>query len=117
MDGTAVVRGKDSAAPAEITFDESVSGFVIASEAGTYALRVWDAHSEGIEEFGSIDTFQYDPSWVITGTFTANLPTAGGSPKGAAAWSALTGGTFRDGQFNVRVVRHRGEEDGVYALA
>jgi uncharacterized protein (DUF1684 family) len=70
VDGNAVVKGKDSDAPSEITFSDSVTGFVIASEEGTYALRVWDAHSEGIEEFGSIDVFPYDPSWVITGTFT-----------------------------------------------
>lgn len=70
VDGTAIVRGKDSDSPSEINFSDTVSGFVIASEEGTYALRVWDAHSEGIQEFGSIDAFPYDPSWVITGTFT-----------------------------------------------
>lgn len=70
VDGSVVVRGKDSDVPSEITFSETVSGFVIASEEGTYALRVWDAHSEGIEEFGSIDVFPYDPDWVITATFT-----------------------------------------------
>ena len=70
VDGTAVVRGKDADAPSEITFSETVSGFVIASEQGTYALRVWDSNSEGIKEFGSIDTFPYDPSWVISATFT-----------------------------------------------
>ncbi len=70
VDGSAVVRGKDAEEPSEITFSDTVSGFVIASEEGTYALRVWDADSEGIQEFGSIDVFPYDPSWVITGTFT-----------------------------------------------
>jgi uncharacterized protein (DUF1684 family) len=70
VDGTAIVRGKDAETPSEISFSDSVSGFVIASEEGTYALRVWDADSEGIREFGSISAFEYDPSWVITGTFT-----------------------------------------------
>ena len=79
IDGTAIVRGKDAETPSEITFGDTVSGFVIASEEGTYALRVWDADSEGIREFGSISAFDYDPSWVITGTFT-ELP--GGTTVG-----------------------------------
>lgn len=70
VDGEAVVRGKDSAEPSEIVFSDAVTGFVIASEEGTYALRVWDANSEGIQEFGSIDAFAYDPDWVVTGAFT-----------------------------------------------
>lgn len=70
VDGETVVRGKDDADPSEITFSPTVSGFVIASEDGNYALRVWDANSEGIQEFGSIDVFPYNPDWVITGTFT-----------------------------------------------
>ncbi|MFM9918256.1 DUF1684 domain-containing protein [Lacisediminihabitans sp. H27-G8] len=69
VDGEAIVRGKDADTPSEIVFSEHVSGFVIASEEGTYALRVWDADSEGIQEFGSIDAFDYDPDWVVTGTF------------------------------------------------
>jgi uncharacterized protein (DUF1684 family) len=70
VDGEALVRGKDDETPSEIVFSEHVTGFVIASEEGTYALRVWDADSEGIREFGSIDAFDYDPDWVVTGTFT-----------------------------------------------
>ena len=70
VDGSVVVRGKDAETPSEIVFGPSVTGFVIASEEGTYALRVWDADSEGIKEFGSIDAFPYNPDWVITGTFT-----------------------------------------------
>jgi uncharacterized protein (DUF1684 family) len=68
--GDAIVRGKDAETPSAIVFSESLTGFVIASEEGTYALRVWDANSEGIQEFGSISTFDYDPEWVVTGTFT-----------------------------------------------
>jgi len=79
VDGSIVVRGKDSDVPGEITFSPTVSGFVIASEEGSYALRVWDAHSEGIAEFGSIDSFSYDPDWVVTGTF-AEIP--GGTTVG-----------------------------------
>ena len=70
VDGTVAVAGKDSAEPGEITFSDTVSGFVIASEGGSYALRVWDAESEGIQAFGGIDVFPYNPEWVITAKFT-----------------------------------------------
>jgi uncharacterized protein (DUF1684 family) len=70
VDGEAIVRGKDDENPSEVTFSDTVSGFVIASEDGAYALRVWDSNSEGIQEFGSIDAFDYNPEWVITGQFT-----------------------------------------------
>jgi uncharacterized protein (DUF1684 family) len=70
VDGEVVARGKDSDDPSEIVFSDTVSGFVIASEQGAYALRVWDADSEGIREFGSIDAFDYNPEWVVNATFT-----------------------------------------------
>jgi uncharacterized protein (DUF1684 family) len=72
VDGSAVVRGKDDPNPSEIAFSDTVSGFVIAGEDGQYALRVWDSNSEGIREFGSIDTYPYNPDWVITAKFTEN---------------------------------------------
>ena len=70
VQGSVIVRGKNTAMPSEIVFSDTVTGFVIASEEGTYALRVWDANSENIQRFGSISTFDYDPEWVVTGTFT-----------------------------------------------
>jgi uncharacterized protein (DUF1684 family) len=73
VDGSAVVRGKNDPNPSEIAFSDTVSGFVIASEAGAYALRVWDANSEGIQEFGSIDAYPYNPDWVITASW-AEIP-------------------------------------------
>lgn len=75
VDGSVLVRGKDDPNPSEIAFSDTVSGFVIASEEGNYALRVWDSNSEGIQEFGSIDAFDYNPDWVIT-----------------AQWSEIPGG-------------------------
>ena len=70
IDGDVIVRGKDAEMPSTIVFSDLVTGFVIASEEGTYALRVWDANSEGIQQFGSISSFDYDPDWVVIGTFT-----------------------------------------------
>jgi uncharacterized protein (DUF1684 family) len=73
VDGSVVVRGKDDPAPSEIVFSDTVTGFVIASEDANYALRVWDANSEGIQEFGSIDAFAYNPDWVVTAKW-AEIP-------------------------------------------
>ncbi len=70
VDGEAIVAGKDSAAPGDVVFSDTVSGFVIASESGSYALRVWDSESEGIRDFGGIDAFPYNADWVITATWT-----------------------------------------------
>ena len=72
VDGSVLVRGKDDPNPSEIVFSDTVTGFVIAGDEGNYALRVWDSNSEGIQEFGSIDAYPYNPEWVITATFTEN---------------------------------------------
>lgn len=69
VDGTVHVRGKDDPKPSAIVFDDHTTGFVIAGDDGLYALRVWDAQSEGIQNFGGIDAFDYAPEWVVTGTF------------------------------------------------
>jgi uncharacterized protein (DUF1684 family) len=79
VDGEAIVRGKDDASPSQIVFSETVTGFVIASAEGDYALRVWDSNSDGIQEFGSIDAFGYNPEWVIEAAFT---PIEGGKTVG-----------------------------------
>lgn len=69
VDGTVLVRGKDDASPSTIVFDDHTTGFVIAGDDGQYALRVWDAQSESIANFGGIEAFDYAPEWVVTGTF------------------------------------------------
>ncbi|MGN6763288.1 MAG: DUF1684 domain-containing protein, partial [Leifsonia sp.] len=79
VDGSAIVRGKNDPNPGAIRFSDTVTGFVIASEAGDYALRVWDANSEAIQEFGSIDAFPFNPKWIITAAFT---PIEGGKTVG-----------------------------------
>ncbi|KRC51023.1 hypothetical protein ASE16_08780 [Leifsonia sp. Root227] len=79
VDGEAIVRGKDDAAPSEIVFSDTVTGFVIASEDGDYALRVWDSNSEAIQEFGSIDAFDFNPEWIIQAQFS---PIEGGKTVG-----------------------------------
>lgn len=66
---SAVVRGTDDPAPSEVSFGGTLSAHVIANE-GSYALRVWDSHSEGISKFGGIDAYEYAPQWVLTGRWT-----------------------------------------------
>lgn len=72
VDGEAVVRGRDDANPGAVVFSDTVSGFVIKIGGGGYALRVFDAHSDAIEDFGGIDAFPYDPDWVITASWSEN---------------------------------------------
>jgi uncharacterized protein (DUF1684 family) len=70
VDGTVTVRGKDSDAPSDVVFSDTVAGFVIAGQDGLYALRVWDSNSEAIQNFGGIDAFDYNPEWVVNAKFT-----------------------------------------------
>jgi uncharacterized protein (DUF1684 family) len=79
VDGEAVVRGRDDPQPSAVVASDTVSAFVIASEEGTYALRVWDAQSEAIRDFGGIDAFPYSEEWVVKADFT---PIEGGRAMG-----------------------------------
>jgi uncharacterized protein (DUF1684 family) len=72
VDGEAVVRGRDDANPGAIVFSDTVSGFVIKLDSGGYALRIFDAHSEAIEDFGGIDVFDYNQDWVVTAAWAEN---------------------------------------------
>lgn len=71
VDGETTVFARDSETPSAITFADGKTGTVIVNEEGIYALRVWDENSDDIVNFGSIDAFDYNPDWVVTGTFTA----------------------------------------------
>lgn len=79
VDGTVVVRAKNDENPSSIVFGAGVTGFVIANEDGRYALRVWNAQSEDITNFGGIDAYPYNPAWVVQATFT---PIEGGRAVG-----------------------------------
>lgn len=73
VDGEVTVAGKDSENPGTLVFSDTKQGFVIAG-AGGYALRVWDAASDAIANFGGIDAFGFNPEWVVRARFT---PTPG----------------------------------------
>lgn len=71
VDGEVILSARDGEKPSAIVFDDHTTGTVIVNEAGTeYALRVWDARSEDLENFGGIDAYDYNPEWVITARFT-----------------------------------------------
>jgi uncharacterized protein (DUF1684 family) len=72
VDGTALIAGTDSIAPSSLVFDDHTRGTVVRSETGGYGLRVWDAESEEVKRFGGIDSFPYDPAWVVSGRWSAN---------------------------------------------
>ena len=81
VDGRAFVFARDAEQPSAISFADGKTGTVIRGEDGKYALRVWDANSEDLKNFGSIDAFEYNPNWVVTGTFT---PIEGGRSLGVS---------------------------------
>jgi len=70
VSGERVAYAKSSDSPSSITFADGKTGTVIVNEEGIYALRIWDAASEDIQNFGGIDAFEYNPNWVVTGTFS-----------------------------------------------
>jgi uncharacterized protein (DUF1684 family) len=72
VDGEAIVRGKDDPNPGDVVFSDTVRGAVITQPGGGYALRVWDANSDGIQNFGGISTFPYNPSWIVTAAWEEN---------------------------------------------
>jgi len=71
VDGEVVVAGIDTEKPGVISFGTS-TGNIAPHEGDGYLLRIWDAASDAIENFGRIDAFPYDPAWVITGTWQEN---------------------------------------------
>ncbi len=79
--GSVVVTGRDSESASSITFADGKTATVIHGEDDAYALRVWDANSDDLQKFGTIDAFDYNPDWVITGSFT---PVEGGRSLGVS---------------------------------
>jgi len=77
VDGSVVVAGDDAMTPSGVRFSETVTGTVIANDDHTsYALRVWDAASDALSAYGSIDAFPYDPDWVVTAELVPTEPGA-----------------------------------------
>lgn len=77
VDGRVFASGDDAMSPSTIQFADGSTGTVIASDdRSSYALRVWDPASEGNQRFGSIDSFAFDPSWLIEAAF---VPTEEGT--------------------------------------
>lgn len=71
VDGTITIDGPGSPDPATIVFSSTLRGSIIR-EGELSGLRVWDANSEWIQNYGGIDAYDYDPAWVITGQWKPN---------------------------------------------
>ncbi|ROQ41160.1 hypothetical protein EDF46_0533 [Frondihabitans sp. PhB188] len=77
VDGTVYVAGDDAMVPSTLRFASGATGTVIANDdRSSYALRVWDTSSDAAQAFGSVDSFDFDPSWVVTADF---VPTEEGA--------------------------------------
>lgn len=70
VNGSVTLNGPGETAPS-ITLSDTRCATVIAEE-GLSGLRVWDSKSESIENFGGIDTFPYNPDWVVKGKWKPN---------------------------------------------
>ena len=81
VDGSAVVVGRDAEQASVISFADGKTATVIRGDDGKYALRVWDEKSDDLQNFGSIDAFDYRSDWVVTGSFT---PIEGGRALGVS---------------------------------
>ena len=66
VDGRATIDGPGGSDAATIVFSDTLRGSIIR-EGDLSGLRVWDANSEWIQNYGGIDAYPYDPSWVVTG--------------------------------------------------
>jgi uncharacterized protein (DUF1684 family) len=76
VDFTIDLAGSDAIVPSTLAFDAegAVVGTVFPSVDGGYIVRVWDAANDRAESFDRISAYEYDPAWVVTGTFTATDP-------------------------------------------
>jgi len=70
VDGTVVVHPHDGMTPSRIRFDDTRTGYVIARSHGV-GVRIWDAESDAIRRFQCFAAYDYDPDWVVEGTFEA----------------------------------------------
>lgn len=76
VNGTAVsghhdLDGPGGDNPANIVFSETLQGTIIR-DGDLAGLRVWDAQSPDIQNFGGIDAYDTDDAWVVTGTWKPN---------------------------------------------
>ncbi|GAB2972478.1 DUF1684 domain-containing protein [Frigoribacterium salinisoli] len=75
VDGTVLVAPDDAVVPGRVRFGATTTGTVVTDDDGSSAaLRVWDSASEGVQRFGSISAYPYDPDWVITAEFVPTEP-------------------------------------------
>ncbi len=68
IDGNAVVMGPEEKKPSKVLFGKNITAEVIGAN-GSYALRVWDSQSDAVRRFGHVDSFSYNPDWILRGVW------------------------------------------------
>ncbi|WP_166982816.1 DUF1684 domain-containing protein [Paramicrobacterium fandaimingii] len=63
------VAAEYAGAPASVTVTELTRSDIDTGET-QHGLRFWDADAPAVRAFDEIDTFEYDPEWVIEAQFT-----------------------------------------------
>jgi uncharacterized protein len=76
VDGSVLVAGDDAVVPSTVVFADGMAGTVVATPTG-HALRVWDPTSDAIGRFDRIAVFDRAASWVLSGTYTPIVDSAG----------------------------------------
>jgi uncharacterized protein (DUF1684 family) len=70
VDGTVDIPGADTVVPGVLSFGGGVTGTVYKGAEGHYIVRVWDPANDRAESFDRISAYDFDPGWVLEGTFT-----------------------------------------------
>lgn len=65
VDGEAMVAPRGTESPSEVRFSETLTAWVISGQPG-FGVRVFDQNSEDAINFSHIDSFDYQPQWVLT---------------------------------------------------
>ena len=55
-----------------IDFDNGLTAMATSQPGSLHLLAIWDANSDALSQFKEIDTYPYDPNWIIQGTFKMN---------------------------------------------
>ena len=71
VDGTVDIAGLDSVVPATLSFGGGVTGTVYPGPNASYIVRVWNPENDRAQKFDRISAYDFTPSWVLEGTFTA----------------------------------------------
>jgi uncharacterized protein (DUF1684 family) len=70
VDGTVDIAGSDTVVPSTLAFGGGATGTIYPGLDDHYIVRVWDPANPKAESFDRISAYDFDPEWVLEGTFT-----------------------------------------------